>query len=263
MWKTFLAIPALTSLLLFSNIVLALPTANQDGFYIAHRGYSGKYTEGTKLAFEEAIKNGASGIEFDIRQTRDRKLVVSHNENLEKISGIDISVTESTLNQLKSIKLYGDQEILTLREAIKIAKEHGNIPIWPEIKESQKYKGIISNFIEIIQDEDYSTLTTLQSFNLGDLDQANQLDKELKLFKLKLFPSDKDLSETPDYIDYIGIPIVFAYSNPKSIKKIHLQGKKVILWRESAMFEKKEIIKKLIKEGADGFMTDYPIEKIN
>ena len=41
---------------------------------MAHRGYSGKYPENTMLAFEEAAKTGADGIELDVQL--DRKSVV-------------------------------------------------------------------------------------------------------------------------------------------------------------------------------------------
>lgn len=38
---------------------------------MAHRGYSGKYPENTMLAFEEAAKTGADGIELDVQLTKD------------------------------------------------------------------------------------------------------------------------------------------------------------------------------------------------
>jgi glycerophosphoryl diester phosphodiesterase len=47
---------------------------------IAHRGYSSKYYENTKTAFEEAGKSDAFwGIETDLFKTKDGEFVCSHN----------------------------------------------------------------------------------------------------------------------------------------------------------------------------------------
>jgi glycerophosphoryl diester phosphodiesterase len=46
---------------------------------LAHRGYHRDHPENTMAAFEAAAKFGADGIETDIRETRDRALVLFHN----------------------------------------------------------------------------------------------------------------------------------------------------------------------------------------
>ena len=48
----------------------------------AHRGFSGNYPENTMLAFRKAIETGADGIELDIHESSDGKLVIIHDENL-------------------------------------------------------------------------------------------------------------------------------------------------------------------------------------
>ena len=51
---------------------------------MAHRGYSGKYPENTMLAFEEAAKTGADGIELDVQLTKDGQVVVIHDERIDR-----------------------------------------------------------------------------------------------------------------------------------------------------------------------------------
>jgi len=43
----------------------------------AHRGYSEKFPEGSKIAYLEAVKAGADGFECDVRLTKDREIVCS------------------------------------------------------------------------------------------------------------------------------------------------------------------------------------------
>ena len=51
----------------------------------AHRGYSAKYPENTKLAFQKAIDTlGCDGIELDVHETKDGELVVIHDATLDR-----------------------------------------------------------------------------------------------------------------------------------------------------------------------------------
>lgn len=50
--------------------------------HVAHRGGAGLWPENTMAAFARAIAAGADGIELDIHLSKDRKLVVHHDESL-------------------------------------------------------------------------------------------------------------------------------------------------------------------------------------
>lgn len=49
---------------------------------VAHRGGAGLWPENTMAAFARAIAAGADGIELDVHLSKDRKLVVHHDESL-------------------------------------------------------------------------------------------------------------------------------------------------------------------------------------
>ena len=53
---------------------------------IAHRGYSGNYPENTMLAFQKALEAGVDGIEFDVHLSKDGRLVIIHDELLDRKS---------------------------------------------------------------------------------------------------------------------------------------------------------------------------------
>ena len=51
----------------------------------AHRGYSGKYPENTMLSFRKAIEEGGTdSIELDIQLSKDGKMVIIHDETLDR-----------------------------------------------------------------------------------------------------------------------------------------------------------------------------------
>ena len=53
---------------------------------IAHRGYSARYPENTLVAFAKAVEAGADMIELDVRLSKDRRLVVIHDERIDRTS---------------------------------------------------------------------------------------------------------------------------------------------------------------------------------
>lgn len=51
---------------------------------IAHRGASGERPENTLASFERAVELGADALEFDVRLTADREVVVMHDPTLDR-----------------------------------------------------------------------------------------------------------------------------------------------------------------------------------
>ncbi|MBQ4526466.1 MAG: hypothetical protein II998_00175 [Clostridia bacterium] len=73
--------------------------------FCAHRGLSALMPENTLPAFAAALALGADEIEFDVRLTSDKKLIVSHDGTLERISDAKGELSDFTLDQLKKINI--------------------------------------------------------------------------------------------------------------------------------------------------------------
>ncbi len=59
-----------------------------------HRGFAGKYPENTMLSFRKAIEAGADILEMDVHLTSDNKLVVFHDDTLERMTSGEGKVSE-------------------------------------------------------------------------------------------------------------------------------------------------------------------------
>jgi glycerophosphoryl diester phosphodiesterase len=70
---------------------------------IGHRGYPARYPENTLAAFEGAIQAGCDMIELDVTLTRDRKVVVIHDDRLDRTTSGKGSVRERTLEEIKRL----------------------------------------------------------------------------------------------------------------------------------------------------------------
>ncbi|MBI3016224.1 MAG: glycerophosphodiester phosphodiesterase [Candidatus Tectomicrobia bacterium] len=68
-----------------------------------HRGAMGEYSENTLLSFERALDSGATCLETDIHASRDGRLVLLHDETLERTTNGCGPLKQCTLAELKSL----------------------------------------------------------------------------------------------------------------------------------------------------------------
>ena len=72
----------------------------------AHRGCSRMYPENTLLAFEKAAAvQGLTGIELDIQLTRDGRMVVCHDERVDRTTDGTGEVRGFSLSELKRLRI--------------------------------------------------------------------------------------------------------------------------------------------------------------
>lgn len=72
-------------------------------FACAHRGDNYCAPENTLPAFELAIAKGAHQIEFDLRVTRDERLIVIHDETVDRTTNGSGKTTDLTLEQIRAL----------------------------------------------------------------------------------------------------------------------------------------------------------------
>ncbi len=70
---------------------------------VAHRGASSEAPENTLPAFELAWKQQAGAIEGDFRLTRDGQIVCIHNEDTKEVTGQELVVKDTTLEDLRKL----------------------------------------------------------------------------------------------------------------------------------------------------------------
>jgi len=66
----------------------------------AHRGYSYKYPEMTRTAYQAAIEAGVDGFECDVRLTKDKKVICFHDANTKRITGNYRFISRSSAQEL-------------------------------------------------------------------------------------------------------------------------------------------------------------------
>lgn len=129
----------------------------------AHRGlYGGNIPENSIAAFRNAREKGF-GVELDVRFTKDKRLVVFHDDNLQRLCNEDKNVCDLTYDELLKYTLSGTKEIIPLfSEAL---KELDNVPLICEIK---SYPGEMEEELckaVCCEIDSYKGFTCIESFN--------------------------------------------------------------------------------------------------
>lgn len=102
---------------------------------VAHRGLHDStqgVPENSLAAFQRAVERGHA-IELDVRRTADNRLVVFHDQTLERMTGVPGEVDRWVLADLKKLRLQGTEEAIPTVEEM-LALVNGQVPLLIEIK---------------------------------------------------------------------------------------------------------------------------------
>ncbi len=142
---------------------------------IAHRGVSGLETENTCPAFVSAGVKSYFGIETDVHITLDKKHILCHDDDLQRIAGVDMVIRESNFDDLRVIQLRDIDEkterkdlfLPSLAEYLSICKKYVKEAIL-ELKEEMKEEDVCA-IAESVKAHDMFESTTFISFSRQNL----------------------------------------------------------------------------------------------
>ena len=98
-----------------------------DLLAVAHRGYSEKYPENTRLSYEAAIAAGAHIVETDARLTADGQVVSCHDPDLKRIAGLNQKVCHTLSAQLRALDLGRGYPPTFLHEVLGLARGRAGV----------------------------------------------------------------------------------------------------------------------------------------
>lgn len=170
----------MTTLELENRIKMA--KAKNKILYFAHRGVSGLARDNSRKAFQliHTLPN-IDGVEFDVQQTKDGKLIICHNLSLQTPKG-QKWIYQLTLKEIRQI--LDSESCPTFEDAIKIVKR-GNKIIDIELKSPNIAKRVIKQckHYGIYERVIFSTVYE------GIFDEIRSLDQDIAI--MYGYPRDK------------------------------------------------------------------------
>jgi glycerophosphoryl diester phosphodiesterase len=233
--------------------------------FIAHRGESYIAPENTLAALKYAWANDADGIEIDIRLSKDNKIVVIHDMNTRRTSGISGKVKSLSLDSLKKLdfgswkgKKWSGEKIPTLEEVLEIVPRgkfimieiKGSIEILPMLKKQLEKAHLKRSQIKLIgfglkkMSIIKKSLPQYAVYWSRRVDRINIIMNSLLLGRLIKSCKKNDLD---------GVSISYSsWIDKKKVKKIKSSGLKIYVWTVDS--PRKAL--RLIKSGVDGIISN-------
>lgn len=217
---------------------------------IGHRGAPVYEPENTLASFKKAFDLGADMIEFDVRLTKDKKLVVIHDRKVNRTTNGRGKVSNLTLEKIKELNAGNGQKIPTLEEVFDLIKGRGEANI--EIKDPHVLGKILSYLDNKIIKK--KILISSNSFNL--LTKAREKDSELRLGIVTVFSFGIIKLACNLKLESIH-PIAWSLSK-SFIQKAHQNNLKVYPYPCGTKEENLDKVRKLINLEIDGIFLNKP-----
>lgn len=210
--------------------------AEDQPFYIAHRGFSAVAPENSIPALTKAGDAGFWGVEFDIQRTEDGVWVLSHDANIKRMTNGYGNIHNMTYDKLQSysydnganIGSYPGLKIATLSQALDECIKYGMVPC-VEIKKENGLEGI-DQVIETLREKALAETCVILSFRYEQLQKVHTLAPEIHLW----YFSDEISEEALARCKTLGAGLDFKLSDKKNtderLKALRASGIEAGAW---------------------------------
>lgn len=229
---------------------------------IAHRGFSGRYPENTLSAIRGAVDAGADLIEIDVQLTKDNRLVVMHDDSVDRTTNGKGKVKELTFDELRKLDAgvkfdaqFAGERIPTLEEALQTVKGKAVLNI--ELKDVEQPGAqtlVVNEVLALLERENYGKHVQVMSFDAGLMKELREKAPRVPMALLAISnPMNVKLKQaTAMRMD--GLNMYHKAMDRDEIAAIHRAG----LHTHGYTVNKSSSMLKLLLAGADGIITNYP-----
>ncbi|MCB0326310.1 MAG: hypothetical protein KDD52_01700 [Bdellovibrionales bacterium] len=228
---------------------------------IGHRGYPEIAPENTLTSFEAAISAGVDMVELDVSFSRDRELVVMHDDRVNRTTNGRGKVSSHDWKRLRELdagswfsKDFSGEQIPSLSQVLECCKGkvRVNVEIKPEAVSDDLEGGIEQRVLEEIQRFGMRKDCIVSSFSPLAVKHIREIDSQIETALIL----DKSLNTNPkEYAEHLGIQGMHLHQ--RKISREHVQaciaqGLAVRVYTVN----KVPLMKKLRDFGAHGVFTD-------
>ena len=220
----------------------------------AHRGASASFPENTMAAFRGAWELGADWVELDVQQTLDGQIVVMHDADTRRTTGVRGKVWNMTYEQVSRLdagssfsRAFAGEPIPLLTEVAEYARDTGlrlNIELKPTGHETDFEKAVIDIVREygiedrcVITSQVYDVLTRVKAYDA----------RITTVYVTSLAYGDIDRLAAADHFSVRSTSVT-----RRLVSRVHNQGRQIYAWTVNTS----SAIDRMIERGVDNIITD-------
>jgi glycerophosphoryl diester phosphodiesterase len=248
----------LRMILSIMTMCVVVNSVYSDPLIIAHRGYSSVAPENTIAAVKRALQVNPlpNYIEIDLHASKDGVLVVSHDDNTHRTTGVSKMIRDHSFADLRKLDAgyvekfqtqFKNEKLPRLEEVLDAVKDT-HVGIMIECKQLL----VEDRVIELLRKRNELDKHVIASFDELTCYRAKKIEPKVRTLYLTGDITPTSIGRAKDVkADIIGTN---QKAHPASAKLAQQQGYQVWVWT----VDKKEDIQKWIDAGVEGIITNVP-----
>ena len=218
---------------------------------LGHRGSSAIAPENTLASFSQALRDGADGIEFDVRLSRDGVPVVVHDATLKRTGRVDRLVSELSAAELQEIdvgswfgerrqitKTFAGEKLPTLAQVFNLFAANSGV-LYIEMKcDAGEGAALAAAVVQLCRESRLVDRVVVESFDLAAIAEVKRIDSGIRtaaLFEPKLSRPISTVRRLKmvDSALSVGteeIALHHTLAGPRVIEKARHQGLEIVVW---------------------------------
>ncbi len=229
--------------------------------YFAHRGASAHAPENTLAAFELAARQAAPAIEFDVKLTSDRQVIIIHDQTLNRTTNGAGPVARHSLAALRELDAgswfsadFRDEKIPLLSEVFEAVgkKVLMNVEL---TNYATPFDGLVNEVVALIKKYGLQERVIFSSFFPTNLVMARRLLPTVACGQLILEGASGWWQRLASGL--ISLDAEHPYTTDvtaQSVKDVHSKGRRVHVWTVNDAAD----MRRLRSIAVDGIFTDDP-----
>jgi glycerophosphoryl diester phosphodiesterase len=229
---------------------------------IGHRGYPARFPENTLASFKGAMDDGCDMIELDVTLTRDRRVVVIHDDTLERTTNGSGLVRKRTVEEIRGLDAgswfdprFAAERVPLLDEVIALTA--GRCMLNIEIKESAFEEGYPADAIEHQVAELVKTGGAMERVIVSSFDRRI-LERLARMPGPPALAFISDAGADPEVMGVLRTIKAFSWHPRRTVltreqvERVHAEGMKIFPWTINTQAEAEA----LLGLGVDGLICN-------
>lgn len=223
---------------------------------LAHRGASFEAPENTLTAFGRALDAGADGIELDVYPLQD-EWIVFHDRYLARLTAHPGRLQDLTLEQVRKLKVFGQQPVPTLTEALEFIA--GRCLVNVELKGADIKRGLTRHLRHAVKQSQFEPeQLVVSSFNHHWLRQLKEDHPQQRIGALTT-SCPLDYAAFAAQLNAWSVHIDVDFVTAEFVNDAHQRGLQVFVFT----VDEPEDMRELHALGVDGIFTNHPLAARN
>ena len=226
-----------------------------DAIVVAHRGAAGRAPENTLASIRAAIEDGTDWVEIDVQETLDGQVIVVHDSDFMKLSGVPLKVWDGTLAQVQEVDVGGwfgpefaGEQVPTLESVLETIRA-SSARLVIELKYYGHDQALERRVVDLVERAGMTDRVAIMSLKYAGVQKIRGLRPDWNVGLLSA-TAIGDLTRMD--ADFLAVNLGLA--KPGFIRRAHRAGKKVFVWTVNDPVT----MSRVLSLGVDGVITDEP-----